>query len=384
MISKSSLGSAPVLMILFMIIFSEFAAAQQTVSGNLLHNGLNRSYRLRLPSGHQTSAPTPLVFNLHGYTSNGSQQEIYSGMNVVADSAKFAVCYPNGVATSWNVGWSFGSQADDVGFISALIEDLVSRYGFDRSRIYACGMSNGGFMSFRLACELSGKIAAVASVTGSVVPGRLQTCNPGKAVPAMAIHGTADDVVPYNGGPINLPIETVVNFWTDLNGCNQDATVFDFPNVNTSDNSTAIKYTYDQCDEESEVVFIKVIGGGHTWPGSLINNGVTNRDFNASAEIWRFFRRFSLPDLSSDKNFNETSLSYHMYPNPATDELNVKSNNSISQYEVMDMNGKVLLSGKFSIPVNEFRIPVQPLVPGLYFLKTGPSDFRSTVKFVKI
>ena len=384
MISKSGYGYFSVLMIIILMVFSEYAGAQQTVTGSLLHNGLNRSYRLRLPAGHQTSVPIPLVFNLHGFTSNATQQELYSGMNVIADTARFAVCYPNGVATSWNVGWSFGSQADDVGFISALIEDLVARYGFDRSKIYACGMSNGGFMSFRLACELSGKIAAIASVTGSIVPGGLQTCNPGKAVPVMTIHGTADDVVPYNGGPINLPIENVVNFWTGLNGCEQNASVFDFPNINTADNSTAIKYTYDQCDEESEVVFIKVTGGGHTWPGSLINNGVTNRDFNASAEIWRFFRRFSLPDLSSDKNLDETTLSYHVYPNPAIDELNMKSTISFSQYEVVDITGKVIVSEKFSIPVIEFKIPLQQLLPGLYFIRMGSSDLRATVKFVKI
>ncbi|MBK8080095.1 MAG: hypothetical protein IPK25_07340 [Saprospiraceae bacterium] len=200
----------------FLTLLSFAGEAQQTVSGTLTHDNVVRNYRLRLPKDHQKTEAIPLVFNFHGFTSNAGQQELYSGMNTLADKERFAVCYPNGINAAWNVGWSFGSTADDVGFTEAMIEKFVTDYGFDRNRIYACGMSNGGFFSYHLACNLSNKIAAVASVTGSMVPGTFEKCNPSVSVPVMEIHGTADDVVAYPGTPnVSLPLDSVMAFWSE-------------------------------------------------------------------------------------------------------------------------------------------------------------------------
>lgn len=355
--------------------------AQQTLTGNLSHNGINRNYRLRLPAGHTANESVPLVFNLHGFTSNAIQQELYSGMNVVADSARFAVCYPNGIATSWNVGWSFGSNADDVGFISALIEDLILKYGFDRTRVYACGMSNGGFMSYRLACELSDKIAAVASVTGSIVPGRLTQCDPGRPMPVMIVHGTADDVVPYTGSAISLPVKNVMDFWIEYNGCDADPEFSIFPNINTSDNSTAERYVFSQCSESASVEHIKIIGGGHTWPGSLINNGVTNRDINASAEIWRFFKNYSLPESTSSSKDVTNQINIKIYPNPVSDILMISSDFEIGECIVRDISGRTVLNFK---PVSDyFSAELRHLDKGVYFLTMVRKNQNHTIKFIK-
>ncbi len=228
--------------------FLTSALIAQTTTGTLLHDGLQRNYRLHLPTGYSADQEYPLVFNLHGFTSDALQQEFYSGMNAVADTAGFIVCYPNGVNNAWNVGWSFGSTADDVGFIENLIQELAENYGIDTTRVYSCGMSNGGFMSYRLACELNDRIAAIASVTGGMFSGYLPQCEPGRPVPILEIHGTADDVVPYDGTPnVNAPVETTVNFWADNNGCAAMPDGIPLPNTAPNDGSTAERFDYPGC-----------------------------------------------------------------------------------------------------------------------------------------
>ena len=140
------------------------AVAQETIAIDLEFDGEDRDYRLRIPANFDGETALPLVFNLHGFTSNATQQELYSRMNVVADTAGFFICYANGIGAAWNVGWDFGSSADDVGFINFLIDQISAEYPILSDQIYSCGMSNGGFMSYRLACELNQRIAAVASV----------------------------------------------------------------------------------------------------------------------------------------------------------------------------------------------------------------------------
>ncbi|MFZ1705673.1 MAG: hypothetical protein WAT79_15085, partial [Saprospiraceae bacterium] len=119
--------------------FCFYGNSQQTISGTLQHGNIQRNYLLRLPKNFSANESIPLVFNFHGYSSNAQQQEFYSGMNVVADRERFAVCYPNGVNSAWNVGAFFGSSIDDVGFTSAMIEKFIVEYGFNKDRMYACG-----------------------------------------------------------------------------------------------------------------------------------------------------------------------------------------------------------------------------------------------------
>ena len=170
----------------------------QTMVYSMQHGGVTRSYRLYVPPSYTGTVPVPLVFNLHGYTSNATQQEFYSGMNAVADTAGFIVCYPDGINNAWNSGFTppYHSGVDDVGFISALIDLLGTAYNVNLARVYACGMSNGGYMSFRLACDLDERIAAVASVTGSMSTLQASNCTAARAVPVCQIHGDDDQTVP--------------------------------------------------------------------------------------------------------------------------------------------------------------------------------------------
>ncbi len=295
--------------------------AQSTITGTLVHKGLTRKYRLHLPPGLDAGSPVPLVFNYHGFTSNAAQQELLSGMNAVADTARFLVCYPDGMNASWNVGWVFGSTADDVGFTSALIDELHGKYNIDLNRVYACGMSNGGFMSYRLACELSSRIAAIASVTGSMVPGALGTCKPGRPVPVLEMHGTADNVVNYNGTTgIAAPIPDVLRLWQKNNGCNEMPQKLPLPDVNPGDGTTTERWVYQNCASYGALLHYRIQNGAHTWPGSPGNAGGTARDFHGSTAIWQFFQSQTLPQTSSAQSYGQ-SASFEAWPNPAQDWL---------------------------------------------------------------
>lgn len=241
----------------------------------------------------------PLVLNYHGYGSNALDQMKYGDFRPLADRDGFLVVHPMGLIEygnrHWNVaGWIPGSRTDDVAFTDKLITAIAQQYTIDASRVYATGMSNGGFMSFLLACQLSSKIAAIASVTGSMTHQTYLTCNPQHAMPVMQIHGTADEVVPYAGAIWTRGIDTVIQYWVDKNQCTASAAKRTLSDINTSDGSTVTHIRHADCGSNVAVEHYKVLGGGHTWPGAGKGYKNTNYDIDASAEIWRFFSQYDI------------------------------------------------------------------------------------------
>jgi len=259
---------------------------------SLVFQGKTRDYIVFTP--HHQSNAMPLIINLHGYGSSAEEQMAYTGMNAVADTAGFIVVYPDAVGRRWNSGigdnpsWPT-PDVDDVGFIDALIEALGERYEIDSTRVYACGMSNGGFMSCKLACELSHKIRAAASVTGIISTGTVSSCSPHKAIPMLFMFGTQDPTVPYLGTAGWHSAEETVRHFSALNSCSVSDTVF-MTDRDPKDESTATRITCEDSTGNKRVVFYKIVGGGHTWPGAVFAlRGNTNRDINASEIICRFF-----------------------------------------------------------------------------------------------
>lgn len=364
--------------IIALVLCSFTLSAQQTITGSIVHDGIERSYRLRVPFVNED---TPLVFNLHGFGSSAFEQELYSFMNTVADTAGFFVCYPDGIDASWNVGWAFGSTADDVGFINALIDTLALTYPIDTNRVYSCGMSNGGFMSYRLACELNDRIAAVASVTGSMAPSYFPNCNPGKPVPVLEIHGTADSTVPYGGNNISVPILEVLNFWATNNGCSTTAVEEELPDTDASDLTTVTRISFADCEDNQEVLHFRINGGGHTWPGSPIPIGVTNQDIVASAEIWHFFQQFTLNDVVNAQETVQTTEQLHVFPNPTSGTLYFDMTVAPKAIRLYDIGGRLLLHEEaFSSP----QLDLNKLDAGVYLLEVYlDGGQRKTVKVVK-
>ena len=169
--------------LLLLLFYPLLIFSQETLYETLDHDGLTREYTIHIPPGYNADTPVPLMFSLHGYTSNNDFNLLYTGFNSIADTANFIVVYPLGTtylgATHWNVGgFTVGSPIDDVGFLETLIDEISSNYSINPDRVYSTGMSNGGYMSFLLACQINSKIAAIASVTGSMTPSTYDTLSP--------------------------------------------------------------------------------------------------------------------------------------------------------------------------------------------------------------
>jgi len=328
------------------VFFASSAFSQSVINTSFVHDGLERNFDLYVPSSYNPAdEAVSLIFNFHGFGSDAFQQRFYSNMGAVADTANFLVCYPNGVDNAWNVGWAFGSTEDDVGFVSAMIDMLMEDYNINPKRIYSCGMSNGGFFSYKLACELSDKIAAVASVTGSMVPGQETVCMPELQTPVLEIHGTADDVVGYNGSTgVAIPTLEVIDHWNNINNCDVNEVVeFNYPDIASADGCTADRFEYTFCDEDLEVVLIRINGGGHTWPGAFFDIGVTNQDFDASSEIWNFFNKFERKIGTGIAETNDLDQLIILSPNPSNGELSIQNlDNKIELVQVFDASLKLV------------------------------------------
>jgi len=284
---------------LFILLFGLLNLKAQVTSGILSQGGLNRTYIAYLPTSYTAGSNLPVVFVLHALTMNGQRMMQVTGMNAVAETNNFIAVYPDGIGGSWNVGFGIpgASTADDVGFIDALADEMVNLYGADLNRLYACGLSNGGFLSYKLACESTKCFAAIAPVSGVITDAAFATCAPTRSVPVLHIHGTADAIVPFNGIVGFKSVNDVLAYWLfNNNNCSGNPTITALPNTNPFDLSTVDRWAWSPCDNGAEVQLLKVNGGGHQWPGTTVllgGLGTINRDINASAEIWNFFNRFS-------------------------------------------------------------------------------------------
>ncbi len=263
----------------------------------------NRTYRVYVPRGYDATRPTPVVLVFHGAASNARQMMHFTGLNAKADEAGFLAVYPNGtgLVPTWNAGSCCGpaqrNGVDDVAFVSSVLDDLALVAAIDPKRVFATGISNGGMFCYRLASELSGRIAAIAPVAGGMSQAE---CHPQRPVSVLHFHGTSDDFVPYAGGrgtkTFGLRFQSVeqsVAAWRRADGCPDLPTVTELPDK-TDDGSTVTRTTYPPGKDGAEVVLFTIKGGGHTWPGGNLNIGflgTTNEDISANDLMWAFFQK---------------------------------------------------------------------------------------------
>lgn len=265
-----------------------------------------RSYLVHVPKEHDRKKPAPVVLALHGAGMNGSMMVWFSGLNKNSDKEGFVVVYPSGTGAgqflTWNAGGFKGKAAegrpDDVGFIGRLLDDLGTVVQVDEKRVYACGMSNGGMMCYRLAAELSDRIAAIAPVAGTLA---IDESKPKRPVPVIHFHGSKDNIVPYAMPKGKSPfmklkgVDESVQTWVKLNGCDEK------PETDVlskdGDEMKVTRTTYGGGKDGAEVVLIVIDGGGHTWPGqqppvSFI--GKSARNISANDLMWEFFQKHPL------------------------------------------------------------------------------------------
>lgn len=300
--------------------------AQPVVSGSFPFGGVQREYRLYVPASYSPTTPAPLILNLHGLGSNMQQQELYGDFRAIADTAGFILVHPNGTLDQsgtrfWNV---IGlSPVDDLGFLMALIDTVSAQYNIDPERVYSTGMSNGGYMSYELACFRSERITAIASVTGAMIIPRFNACSAAHPTPVMQIHGTEDPTVPYGGSSTSVGIDALVNYWASFNNCSPSPSITQVPDIDPNDGCTVEHRVYTGGDGGSSVELYKVLGGGHTWPGAIFPIGVTNQDINASKEIWRFFSQYRLGQLVGIPEHG-VNTAFTAGPNPTSGDVTVR------------------------------------------------------------
>lgn len=264
----------------------------------LIDEGIPRDYWVHVPPSYDASKPTPVVLLLHSAMTNGPMMERFCGMSEKADEAGFIAVYPNGTGTTpikfWNAGGVHGRVTDDVAFLSRVLDDLGTVVHVDSKRVYAAGMSLGGMMCHRLAAELSERIAAIASVAGTMA---IDEAHPRRPVPVLHIHGTDDRLVLYNGPdegtPANIKFDSVdetIETWTRINGC-LDPPVIEVLSRGGEDLEIR-RAAYGPGTNGAEVVLYTIEGGGHTWPGRPARAfflGETAKNLSANDVIWEFF-----------------------------------------------------------------------------------------------
>ena len=253
------------------------------------HNGVLREYYVYTRSSYTPSSNAPLLFIFHGYGSSATNILFYSDFQDRAEQDGFILVYPQGSllngVTHWNVGgWTIGSTVDDVGFTEDVIDIITSEYYINTDRIYSTGMSNGGYMSYGLACN-SSKFAAIASVTGSMTPEIDNNCAPDHPMPIMQIHGLQDGTVSYTGASWSLSIPNVMEYWSSYNACDEDPSSI----ITDLDNGSYILFdSYQNCSNNVGVELILHSTMGHTWPS------LNSHSLSATDQIWSFFAKYDI------------------------------------------------------------------------------------------
>lgn len=269
-------------------------SAQPDPPGVLTFGGIPRTYVLHVPPG----PPNGLVLNLHGAGMNGGQQAALTDYNAVADRFGFVVAYPDGIDATWADGRGASlpdrQGVDDVGFLAALIEQLRRDHGIPADHVFVTGMSAGGFMANRLVCERADLVSAIAPVAGTL--GTAVPCTPSRPVSVMAVHGTADPVVPFDGGVMNgrggtsdiVSASALAERWREMDRCPGPLV------AGPADGGEVQQLTATGCAGDTEVMLVRINGGGHTWPAGRFSLpadvvGPTSFAVDASSATAQFF-----------------------------------------------------------------------------------------------
>lgn len=353
-------------LLLSILLLPSFLLAQQT-SHNFMFDGANRKYIQYIPATYDGSTAVPVVFSLHGL---GDNMNNFSqvGFHQVADTANFIVITPEALvsplvnATAWNSGAGVGpfvlnEDVNDVGFLSAVLDSLTRHFNIDQTRVYATGFSMGGFMSNRLACELNNRIAAIASVAGTIGSGI--NCQPARAMPVCHFHGTADGTVAYEGNQFGNDAEALFDFWSTNNIC--DATIDSIQIANTvADGISVTKITRkSNCTNNAETILFRADSAGHNWLYTPAN------DIDYTSEIWKFFSNKTHPNPSLTSIAENSAIAFEVYPNPVKNLLSIKVNKEnnivVNIYNVL---GKKVLSS-----TNTKALDVSNLETGTYIIQ---------------
>lgn len=380
-----------VILICFVAILSSNLNAQ--ITDSIFWDGKQRTYKFFLPTSYTGTQKIPMIISLHPSFSNADNHMNAAKWQLIGDTANFISVYPNGTSnqpSSTNFSWnaynlSTGSSADDVGFLNALIDSMITNYAVDTCRIYISGFSNGAWMSWRMMCDFTNRFAAVAPLSGSwkygkdglcdhggcngsTIPGTnppsqeaTMNCTPSKRMPYMYYRGTNE---------VNLTDRAITDpngiyFWSRHNGCDTIPTV----DTITSNGDQIIRERYLNCQDSTETIIMNVVGNSHTWHASVTN------------EFWKFLRKYNKCAVTTGISNILNNKELKIYPNPANTILFIKTeDNSLSQYQIYNSIGQMLKQGKLT----ENSVDVSGLPKGIYFIQLNFKNGQMfNLKFIK-
>ena len=367
---------------------------------NLTWDGTERVYLEYVSSIYDSQEPTQVIFCLHGL--GDDMTNFYNiGFNEIVDTANGIVIVPQAldaevpmlgsVGYCWNAGVGavvpmlgeiiLNQDVDDTGFLTAILDSLENNYNIDTERVYFVGFSLGGFMCNRMASDISDRITAIASVSGTY--GLYYTPEPFQNIDVIHIHGTADETIGYDEGMMviegygeidaGMGAQELVDFWVNYNNCSEVPVYYQYPDTE-ADGFTFERYIYMNGDNESTVAHIKVNEGTHTWYYTPAN------DVDYRNEIWRFFKNQFL--FSTENESIVANQEVNVYPNPANDFVYFTCAETISKIEVYNLIGSKVISKK--INTNQVRLNLSELNAGLYIVRifngNKVTDRKLTVK----
>lgn len=348
------------------------AYSQDFMERSIEYDRQNREYSIYVPMSYDGSERFPLLFNFHGGNDRISNWTKTADMRSIADTANFILVYPQArpdPSDGGSLNWlpKTDGTFDDVNFVNALIDTLLENFQIDDNRIYACGYSLGGDMSFELACKLSNRIAAIASVARTMRADPIDYCIPNHPTGVLTILGTNDFISPYDGIVFNdieyyLSAAATHSYWASFNGCGKTPSISE---VSASVN----RYTWATSLGCNYVEELKVNGGGHDWPGSF-----GNMTINANTEIWNFVSKFNLKGqigcASNSRTNFENKVKIILSPNPCKSQLRVINRaDTKSNYSIYTILGEPVLNGVLGRGENQFDL--SQLSPNIYIFRAG-------------
>lgn len=390
------------LLIVFFSLLGQLFAQQNNTTRSFLSSPIDtsladetRHFTIVTPSGYNSSTPTPLILNLHAYFEPISQYRNSLSIDSIAEASNVIIVYPLGDTCHWNykplfflpdsgIGWNsgiIGGKFDDVKFISRVLDSIESNYNIDTNQIFCMGVSNGGFMTMKLAAEIGHRFTAMANIIG------FDSLTPTTSVPMLSILGTKDTISRINGISGTYPNwSSVRSKWLNQNSCSTNFLSDTLADIDTLDGSWVEKRTYDSCSNRGTFIEYMIWNGGHNVPNTgvctappIVCNalGSINNDFDPSVEIWNFFNANL---VTSVKRKTLDTKNIDVYPNPFRDELTFKVGNTSMTYnlKIFDIQGKEIYQKNVKPTNGGIRWFAKNLAPSIYIYQiTDGIDFKS-------